>query len=48
MDVYPENNMMFPTTVPSGMSFGDHLNGTFNYAPLATHNCEVEIATSGV
>jgi hypothetical protein len=51
MDVYPEKNMMFPTIVPSGMnfmSFGGHTNGTFNYAPFATHNCEVEIATSGV
>jgi hypothetical protein len=54
MDVYPgapENNMMLPTTVPRGcassFNFGDHTNSTFNYAPLANHNCEVEIAVSG-
>lgn len=59
MDVYPgginpsDNNMMLPTTVAGAMdissfNFGDNANGAINYALLANHNCEVEIAASGV
>ena len=47
---------MLPTTVPgaagamdiSSFNFGDNANGAINYALLANHNCEVEIAASGV
>lgn len=58
MDVYSggidpsESNLML-TTVPgpgvmdiSSFNFGDHCS--INYALLANHNCEVEIAASGV
>lgn len=58
MDVYPggvnpsDNNMMLSNAVGamdiSSFNFGDNANGTINYALLANHNCEVEIAASGV
>lgn len=58
MDVYgaaaSENNMMLPTVPGTGgidlssFNFGDNANGAINYALLANHNCEVEIAASGV
>ena len=58
MDVYAaagaENNMMLSAVSGTGaidmtsFNFGDNANGAINYALLANHNCEVEIAASGV